>query len=199
MGVAIVPSMNSINPSTELNRLWKSLTEEFRRACLLRRQGDSEGAEKILNEELPPMISHWSRLSPSSDVAKRERLNQMFDRERDRIEDAWLTQQMLLRQMRDVLIPSLCLQVAEEVREVMELQVSEITQKLSTITRGPAEQKEIVAPEGEETSRIVSLPTQSADAKATLPNFDDLPAIIDELISADLDSSMSEHRVAALV
>jgi|GEM_PF-2461304 len=197
--------MNPINPSNEQNRSWKSLTEEFRNACMMRRQGDSAGSTKILNETLPPMIAAWSQLSPSTEATKREQLNQMFERERERIEDAWLTQQILLRQMRDVLIPSLCLQVAEEVREVMELQVGEITRQLSKANPVPEKPAEAIpravspVTREEEPSRIVSLPTTAVELVGKRPNFDDLPAIIDELIAVDWEESRSENRVAALV
>lgn len=207
MGVATCASMNLKNRSTELDSLWKNLTEEFRRACLMRRQGDSEAAGKILNEELPKKISQWSRLSPSTEAMKREQLNQMFERERERIEDAWMTQQILLRQMRDVLIPSLCLQVAEEVREVMELQVGEITRNLATASSAPAPISEAaptrqIEPEAEEIclpSRGVSLPMTRGELSGDRPNFADLPAIIDELIDGDLNRTTSENRIAALV
>lgn len=207
MGVATCASMNLKNRSTELGGLWKNLTEEFRRACLMRRRGDSEAAGKILNEELPKKISQWSRLSPSTEAMKREQLNQMFERERERIEDAWMTQQILLRQMRDVLIPSLCLQVAEEVREVMELQVGEITRNLATASSTPSPISEAaptrqVEPEAEEISlpsHGVSLPTTRGGLSGDRPNFADLPAIIDELIDGDLNRTTSENRIAALV
>jgi hypothetical protein len=198
-------TMNPINPGNELNRSWKNLTEEFRNASMMRRQGDLAGSTRILNETLPPMIAAWSRLSSSTEATKREQLNQMFERERERIEDAWLTQQILLRQMRDVLIPSLCLQVAEEVRDVLELQVCEITRQLSNankVAEKPAEAiPRAVTPitREEEPPRIVSLSAPTVGLSSKRPSFDDLPAIIDELISVDWEVSRGENRVAALV
>ena len=208
--------MNSTNPSKEKNRLWKDLTEEFRRACLLRRHGDSEEANKILEEDLPMLISRWSQASASTDATKKEQLNQMFEKERERIDDAWLLQQMMLRQMRDVLIPGLCLQVAEEVRDVMEEQVGEITRKLATLERSepkpekapePTPQFDVIPREMQpaagstQSNRIVAMPRQTAPAEPppSRPSFDDLPAIIDQIVSGERGYDFRDPRVAALV
>lgn len=194
-----------MNQSSDSNLLWKQLTEEFRQACLLRRQGEGARANTILDEELPPMIAAWSKASPSSEAAKREQLNLMFERERQRIEDAWLMQQMMMRQMRDVLIPSLCLQVAEEVREVVAIQIEELSHKLEEI-KNPPEKKapEIpavptIVPEPAAGSRIVTLPVRQPEISRVRPDFEDLPAIIDELINRDLGESTMHQRQAVLI
>ena len=208
--------MNPVNQSAERERLWKKLSGEFRQACLLRRQGKQAESAEILDRLLPETIAAWARVSSLGESERRERLNRLFESEQNRVDDIWLSQQIILQQMREILIPSLCLQVAEEVREVMELQVSELSRKLEELesrqssTVVPAEQIEsppqapapVPAPAREESPRLISLPVIVPEPPASRrpqPSFDDLPAIIDELINEELESSHSEPTRFALV
>lgn len=193
--------MSATHFNADRNRLWKRITENFRQACLLRREGKAAEATEILEKRLPEVIAAWSRVSGLREPERRDRLNELFEAEQKRVDDIWLSQQIILRQMRDILIPSLCLQVAEEVREVMELQMEHVTAALASISQAPTRQ---IAPPANAglpaaTAKIVKLPQMVAGAGRAIPNFDDLPAIIDELISQDLRASDLGARGFALV
>lgn len=195
--------MKQNDPTSERKRLWKKIGDDFRQACLDRREGKAAEATEILEKKLPETISAWARVCGLRDGERRERLNELFETERRRVDDIWLSQQIIIRQMRDILIPSLCLQVAEEVREVMELQTEHLSEMLEKVSRppvsvpgpaaNPVERREPADP------RIVPLPEVTLTERRALPNFDDLPLIIDELINRDLQSSAMSSRVAALV
>jgi len=192
--------MNVPNASGERIRLWKRIGEDFRQACLLRREGKGEEATHILEKRLPEMIAAWARVCGLREPERRERLNDLFEQEQRRVDDIWLSQQIILRQMRDILIPSLCLQVAEEVRDIMELQMEHITSALARLSpprgRTPVHPEPVLAG-GRGT--IVKLPQVMPSERASTPSFEDLPAIIDELISRDLRETALNARAAALV
>lgn len=192
--------MSASNYQPDRTRLWRKIADDFRQACLFRREGKSTEADEILERRLPETIGAWSRVSGMSEPDRRARLSELFEAEQKRIDDVWLTQQIILRQMQEVLIPSLCLQVAEEVREVMELQLEHVNEALGRLaaasvrTARPAVERE-VAPG----SPMVRLPQVAPVERRALPNFDDLPAIIDELVSQDIRNSVSTARAAVLV
>lgn len=187
-----------MNSSDDRNRLWKRIGDDFRQACLLRREGKGSEATQILEKNLPETIAAWARVCGLREPERRERLNQLFEQEQRRVDDIWLSQQIILRQMRDILIPSLCLQVAEEVRDVMELQMEHVNSVLATLSQPPSR----VAAAKEPASggaQIVKLPQVMPTERSTQPNFDDLPAIIDELITHDLRGTALHARAGALV
>jgi hypothetical protein len=177
-------------------RLWMRIGEDFRQACLLRREGKTVEAAEILEKKLPAAIANWARISGFNEADRKERLNDLFEMEQRRVDDIWLSHQIVMRQMRDILIPSLCLQVAEEVREVMELQIEHLTESLTRISTPavPAQpRQEPVA------ANLIKLPTVMPSERRNTPNFDDLPVIIDELIADSLAQQPSLSRLAALV
>lgn len=192
--------MSASNYQPDRNRLWRQIANDFRQACLFRREGKSAEADEILERRLPETIGAWSRVSGLSEPDRRERLSDLFEAEQKRIDDVWLTQQIILRQMQEVLIPSLCLQVAEEVREVMELQMEHVNEALGRLatssvrTARPAVEREVAT-----RSPMVRLPQVTLAERRALPNFDDLPAIIDELVSQDIRDSAITARAAVLV
>ena len=192
--------MNVPNASGERIRLWKRIGDDFRQACLLRREGKAEEAATILEKRLPETITAWARVCGLREPERRERLNDLFEQEQKRVDDIWLSQQIILRQMRDILIPSLCLQVAEEVRDVMELQMEQVTSALARLSPPPV--STAARPEPVLTTtrgNIAKLPQVTPAERPSMPNFEDLPAIIDELISRDLRESALNARAVALV
>ncbi len=192
--------MNSNNLSEERTRLWKRIGDDFRQACLMRREGKGEEANVILERRLPETIAAWARNCGLREPERRERLNELFEREQRRVDDIWLSQQIILRQMRDILIPSLCLQVAEEVREVMEFQMEQVTSSLARLAPPVSQPAASTEPVSSSTrSSIVRFPQGQPPERTTAPSFDDLPAIIDDLISRDLRESVRNLRVGALV
>lgn len=193
--------MNSNTASDDRNRLWRRIGDDFRQACLLRREGKSEDATAILEKRLPETITAWARVCGLRETDRRERLNQLFEQEQKRVDDIWLSQQIILRQMRDILIPSLCLQVAEEVREVMELQMEQVNTAIANLSSAPGRRNvsPVAAPAGTPASSMVNLPQVMPAERSSVPNFDDLPAIIDELITRDLRGTALNARASALV
>jgi hypothetical protein len=193
--------MKSNNSSNDRRRLWMRIGDDFRQACLLRREGKAEEANELLEKKLPQTIAAWARLSGLPEADRRERLNDLFETEQKRVDDIWLSHQIVLRQMRDILIPSLCLQVAEEVREVMDLQTEQLTAALTKISRAPAAALPASARSAEPQPplRIVPLPVVMPTERKSAPNFDDLPLIIDDLITSSIESSKLDSRIAALV
>lgn len=197
-------AMNLHQSSNDRQRLWKRIGDDFRQACLLRREGKADEAAEILDKKLPETIAAWSRVSGLRDVERRERLNELFEREQRRVDDIWLSQQIIMRQMRDILIPSLCMQVVEEVREVMEFQAEHLGEMLEKVSRPPTPISTPAPVRTEQpvpaASRIVPLPKiAAAERRSPVPSFDDLPLIIDELINSEFDIPSSGSRMAALV
>ena len=193
--------MNPTNNISEARRLWKKITDEFRLACLHRRDGKTTETADILDKQLPADIAAWGRVSGLAEPERRRQLNEMFETEQRRVEDMWLSQQIILRQMRDILIPSLCLQVAEEVREIMEYQVEQITRMLANSTSAvtAAVDRQTGRTTAMGGARIVNLPSPTMDSAPALPKFSDLPAIIDDLIKRDLQTNRVDSRALALV
>lgn len=195
--------MNQNHSSNDRQRLWKRIAEDFRQACLLRREGKASEAAELLDKKLPETIAAWSRVCGLRDGERRERLNDLFELEQRRVDDIWLSQQIIMRQMRDILIPSLCLQVAEEVREVMEFQAEHLGEMLEEVSRPPAPAPAPVRVEPKQPAgldnRIVKLPAVMPTERRSMPNFDDLPLIIDELISHHAAQPEPSSRVVALV
>lgn len=199
-GAAKLLSMNVPNASGERIQLWKRIGEDFRQACLLRREGKAEEATAILEKRLPETITAWARVCGLREPERRTRLSDLFEQEQKRVDDIWLSQQIILRQMRDILIPSLCLQVAEEVREVMELQMEHVTSALARLSPPPAPAIAPPAPVAASVrGTIVKLPQAMPSERSATPRFEDLPAIIDELISRDLRETALSARSRALV
>lgn len=188
--------MSANSSPQDRHRLWKRIGDEFRLACLHRREGKAAEASEILDKKLPDLIGEWARVSGLRDAERRQRLNELFEQEQRRVDDIWLSQQIILRQMRDILIPSLCLQVAEEVRDVLELQMVHVNEALDRLTHHSVR----AAAPAATPNTIVPLPqVMPAERRATTPSFEDLPAIIDQLITRDLRETALHARAAALV
>jgi hypothetical protein len=193
--------MSASQYQPDRNRLWRKLADDFRQACLFRREGRSAEADEILERRLPETIGAWSRLSGLSEPDCRERLSALFDAEQKRVDDVWLAQQIILRQMQEVLIPSLCLQVAEEVREVMEQRMEQVNEALGRLAASSARSsrpmvEREVAPGIAPTVRLS--PVAPPECRAQ-PNFDDLPAIIDELVSQEIHNATHNINARAAV
>lgn len=182
----------------EHHKVWNQLAETFRQACLYRRQKRRQEATEILEKRLPPLIAQWSRIAPIDEREKRRQLEDFFATEQRRIEDAWLIQNMLLGQMRDVLIPSLCLQVTEEVRDLIDVRMKETmvgaletatTRLQENSTRLAEQQSRAMANTLCEMTNVPAAPIRPEDD----PAFGDLPAIIDRLIDEEVAQSTLVH------
>jgi hypothetical protein len=142
---------------------WEKLVSEFRRICLLRRQKRWDEAEMLLKQNLPRSIASWSESFEADLDVKRERLDNMFQTEQRRIEDAFLVQELVATRLNEQFIPLICTQVAQEVRSLM------------------AEEPALQDRRHNRPARTVS------NARAPKPRvaFDDIPGVIDLVLAED--------------
>lgn len=98
---------------------WSRVVSDFRRVCMARREERSEEAERLLHEDLPRSIAEWSRETPIDEGKKRAQLDQMFQVEQRRVDDAWLLHHLFALRLSDQIVPSICARVTESVREAL--------------------------------------------------------------------------------
>ena len=78
---------------------WERVVSDFRNVCLLKREGQVEESNRILNEVLPASIAAWSRYDGREGVAKRGHLQAMFEAEQQRVDQAYEVEQRLLSRL----------------------------------------------------------------------------------------------------
>ena len=198
----------AMNHPPEQQRLWKKIGDAFRKACLMKRQGLAGEAGVILDQELPKLIAQWSRTASLPESAKRKELEELFAVEQRRVDDAWMIQNILFAQLRDVLIPSLCLQVTEEVRDLMENHLDRKTD-LEEAVQEPAASavrsaSDLAVLDCNElcstVEKVVNLPVPVRH-RMPAPGFDDIPAIIDTMLEHEpfANTPHAAERMVALV
>lgn len=106
-------------PLPTLDDAWIRLRGEFRRVCLLRREGRQQEAGRLLAEELPRRIAEWSRLSPETAAHKRVELESMMRDEQRRVDDAWMVQHLVVQRVTEEVVPALIEAIAHEVQAVL--------------------------------------------------------------------------------
>jgi len=99
--------------------LWISLVEQFREACVLRRNGHLEESEQLLQTEIPNKIAAWSKQALPVGIDRRNALETMFQDEQRRVEEAFFVQKLVTTQIEEQLLPKLCFMIAEELRDVV--------------------------------------------------------------------------------
>ena len=67
---------------------WDNVRKLFRQACFLRGSGDEAGAVQILGKEMPGAVSAWSAKSRVPDDERKKRLQEMFQEEMQKVEEA---------------------------------------------------------------------------------------------------------------
>jgi hypothetical protein len=128
---AIAKHLNSTNPTTfviwynrcfavkRVNRAeqrWDEVVGQFRQLCLLRRQKKFLESDIILTSELPRAIANWSESFEGDPATKKSRLDNMFQAEQRRIDDAYFTMDLLTSRIQDEIVPSICAEITEQVR-----------------------------------------------------------------------------------
>ena len=144
---------------------WDKVVALFREACLLRRKRQSEQADRLLNHELPGSIAEWSRLDSSDPASKRLRLDVMFQSEQRRLEDVWQIKDLLAQHLTETVVPHLMQSISGEIKAA-----------LSPLLTAAA-------------------PVWSPRLPAVRPHFDDIPAIIDQVLADQLDQSHAARMV----
>jgi len=116
---ATFETLNIMNRAFANDPLWISLVEQFREACVLRRNGRHEESEHLLQNELPNKIAAWSRQPVPPGIDRRSALETMFQEEQRRVEEAFFVQKLVAAQIEEQLLPKLCFMIAEEIRDVV--------------------------------------------------------------------------------
>jgi hypothetical protein len=112
-------SLIMMNRAYANDPLWISLVEQFREACVLRRNGRHDESEQILQTELPNKIAAWSKQPMPAGSDRRSALETMFQDEQRRVEEAFFVQKLVATQIEEQLLPKLCFMIAEEIRDVV--------------------------------------------------------------------------------
>ena len=99
--------------------LWISLVDQFREACVLRRNGRHDESEHLLQTELPNKIAAWSKQPMPAGTDRRSALETMFQEEQRRVEEAFFVQKLVATQIEEQILPKLCFMIAEEIRDVV--------------------------------------------------------------------------------
>ncbi|MSU31320.1 MAG: hypothetical protein EXS25_01410 [Pedosphaera sp.] len=90
---------------------WFKILDDFREACVLRKNGRHEESEDLLKRILPEKIAEWSRLSLPAGTNRRLQLETMFREEQLRVDDAFFLQRLVTHQIEEHLLPKLCFMV----------------------------------------------------------------------------------------
>ena len=99
--------------------LWSSLVEQFREACVLRRNGRHEESEHLLQTDIPNKIAAWSKQPLPVGIDRRGALESMFQEEQRRVEEAFFVQKLVATQIEEQILPKLCFMIVEEIRDVV--------------------------------------------------------------------------------
>ena len=142
---------------------WKKLVSDFRRICLLRHQKRRAEAEILLKNGLPGRIAAWSESFDAELEVKRKRLDDMFEAEQRRIEDAFLVQELVAARFNEQFVPLICEQVAQEIHAL--------------IDQG-------IAPQDRRPNKPSGTVSNGAGAMSRV-TFDDLPGVIDLVLAEE--------------
>lgn len=152
---------------------WSQVVNLFRQACILHREGKVPESRQIVEHDLRRGISDWTKSCVQTPTAKRARLETMFKEEQRRVDDAWMVQSLVVRQLSQQIIPALSNRLAAEIRDSMRShEVREFTPV--PVTAEPF----TIVPE-------------------TRVPFDDVAGMIDLLTSASSRSERLENHLVA--
>ena len=112
---------------------WNQVVADFRRICLLKRQGKLADSEALLNQKLPASIAIWSREGAQDALAKRRQLQEMFAAEERRIEEVWTMREILFEDLKDSLLAELKAAAADQTH------VSPVLSSVPSIQTGRSE------------------------------------------------------------
>ncbi len=113
-------SATNLPPARTPEALWQRIVQDYRQLCALQRQARAEESDRLLRDELPARILAWAEQDPSDGTAKARRLDQMFQREHQRLADAWMLEELLEQRLRSQVMPALTARIDAEVRRAMQ-------------------------------------------------------------------------------
>lgn len=164
-----------MSTSGQPDQLWSRIVEDFREACILRKNGRHDESNELLQQILPREIAEWAKLPQPAGVNRRTKLEAMFRDEQRRVDDAFFVQRIVTSQLEEHLLPKLCFMVAEEVREAVRNDVRSFGN-----LPGPSK----AAAGADSTAR-----PKTASPSRPRVRFDDIPGMIDSILreqNADL-------------
>ena len=159
--------MNALNDKAIADP-WKEVVAHFRSLCFFKLQGKSDVSDNILRQLLPKKNAEWSISAAHDADEKRIRLEEMFQTEQRRVDDAFTLHELSAMQWREELIPSISSQISREIRQTISEQFALQTSRQTT-----------ASPEVNFRPASVSAPRKPRIA------FDDIPGIIDLIVAED--------------
>jgi hypothetical protein len=112
-----------MSTSGQPDQLWSKIVDDFREACVLRKNGRHEESNELLQHVLPGEIAAWSRMPMPEGINRRSRLETMFRDEQRRVDDAFFVQRLVTSQIEEHLLPKLCFMVVPRLTDTMPLDV----------------------------------------------------------------------------
>lgn len=159
--------------------LWEEIKGQFRIACILRKEGKLDEAVEVINSVLPPLLSQWTQANPKSSAQKRKLVEQMFHREMERVEDAWITYELVAKRLESQLTKALSAEIKEVKKHIFKI-LSEIdlVRNQAPVSGKPRYLKAF----SRGASFFKGRRSKRRDARVS---FDDIPGIIDALLEED--------------
>jgi hypothetical protein len=92
------PALSSQSSATVVTTdLWREIDEAVREACILRAEGREAESMRILQEQLPGLISAWSRGTRRPAEALQQELRELFARVQQQVATATICKRLVLR------------------------------------------------------------------------------------------------------
>ena len=101
--------------------LWEEIKGQFRTACILRKEDKLDEAVKVINLVLPPLLSQWTQANPKSPEQKRKLIEQMFHQEMERVENAWITYELVATRLESHLTKALSAEIKELKKHIFKI------------------------------------------------------------------------------
>jgi hypothetical protein len=154
-------------------RQWEEVVALFRRMCFLRRQGKAAASEAILKHRLPETIAAWSQNSGRDAGAKKAQLDNMFQVEQRRVDDAFSLHELSALQWQEDLLPALVNSLAREIKQTV---------------------REQFAAQAARNEESPSFPPSVYRPRIA---FDDIPAVIDLIAAEEQRELILKNHMAA--
>jgi hypothetical protein len=159
---------NQINEALDLDgrqARWNQIVADYRQICILRRQGQTAEAARLVKEKLPKSIALWARQDGRNAAQKKAVLEHLFATEHRFLDSLFASQRELAVKLAELLIPAVSQQVGREVRKV-------ITGHFEALCYQLARAKE-----------AFSQPSEPPGSVRERIRFVDIPAVIDAVLA----------------
>lgn len=169
-------TLTALMDESKTEDLWEEIKGQFRIACILRKEDKIDEAVEVINSVLPPLLSQWTQANTKSSVQKRKLVEQMFHKEMERVEDAWITYELVSKRLESQLTKALSDEIKEVKKHIFKiLSEIDIVRNQAPVSSKPRYLRAI--------SRGASFfKGRRAKRRAERLSFDDIPGIIDALL-----------------